>query len=231
MIINGVDIREYGAKQLTVEIQPPAIAPTYEMITKALLPVEYDTDVPLGTMKLTLYFRENSRAILARNLSSFMMQFRESCVIGQIAGYKGSWKGFLTGSNYKSTQEHEKKILELEFDGYFFDDEEIVTFDAKTTGKMYVQGSRKTPATIEVTAKEKLTGYTVKLGGETYTVKTLNAGKTMIIDGAGKVTIDGANAFDAVDLWEFPKMEPGDNVVTFSSNKAKVVIRYVPMWL
>ena len=74
MIINGKDIREYGAKQLTVEIKPPQIRPSYEMLTKALLPVEYDTDIPLGSIKLTIYFREKNRMLLARTLSSFMEQ-------------------------------------------------------------------------------------------------------------------------------------------------------------
>lgn len=231
MIINGKDIREYGAKQLTVEIKPPKIRPSYEMLTKALLPVEYDTDIPLGSIKLTIYFREKNRMLLARTLSSFMEQFAQSCVIGQIKGYKGSWKGFLTESNYQKTLVQEKKILELTLDGYFFDDEETVIFDGKTSGRLFVQGSRKTPATIEITAKAALTNYKITLNGDDYTIQRLEAGKTIIIDGKGKVTLDGESAFDVVDLWEFPRLETGENAVVFSSAQAKVVIRYIPMWI
>ena len=231
MIINGKDIREYGAKQLTVEIQPPKIKPAYEMMTRALLPVEYDTDIPLGTMKLTIYFIEKNRMLLERTLSSFMAQFEKSCIIGQIKGYKGSWKGFLTNSSYKKTLVLEKNILELTLEGYFFDEEETAVFDGKTSGKLYAQGSRKTPAMIEVTAKDALTNYKITLNGEAYTIKSLGAGKTIVIDGKGKVTLDGVNAFDVVDLWEFPRVTSGENEVTFSSTQAKVTIRYVPLWI
>ena len=194
-------------------------------------PVEYDTDIPLGTMKLTIYFREKNRMLLERTLSSFMAQFTESCVIGQIKGYKGCWKGFLTDSNYKKTLVLEKRILELTLDGYFFDDEEMVVFDGKTSGKLYAKGSRKTPATIEVTAKAALTNYEITLNKETYTIQRLAAGKTIIIDGKGMVTLDGGNAFNVVDMWEFPRLINGENIITLSSTQATVKIRYVPLWI
>lgn len=232
MKINGIDIRRYGAKQLTVEVQPPKIAPGYEMFPKALLPVEYETDVPLGTMSVTIYFRERNRAALQRTMSSFMEQFGASCVIDEIRGCKGKFKAFLTDGKYTKTLKLEKKILELSFDGYFFDDEKEAIFDAKTSGRLYAEGSRKPPCIIEVTAKSSLTGYVVTVNGDAYTVETLAAGKTIIIDGfTKKVTLDGENAFPAVDLWQFPRLQTGENILTFSTNKAKVKIRYVPMWL
>ena len=89
MRINGTDIRRYGAKQLTVEVQPPKMAAGYELFPKALLPVEYETDIPLGTMSVTIYFRERNRAALQRTMSSFMEQFGASCTIDEIGGYKG----------------------------------------------------------------------------------------------------------------------------------------------
>ena len=83
-----------------------------------------------------------------------------------------------------------------------------------------------------MTAKSSLTGYIVTVNGDTYTVETLAAGKTIIIDGlTGKITMDGENAFPVVDLWQFPRLQTGENTLKFSSNKARVKIRYVPMWL
>lgn len=72
MIVNGVDVREYGAKLLTVEEQPPKINVQKEMIPRALLPTEYQTDIPLGTLKLTIYFR-------ARTGRNFSAPCRGSC--------------------------------------------------------------------------------------------------------------------------------------------------------
>lgn len=232
MRINGIDIRRYGAKQLTVETQPPKMAAGYEMFPKSLLPVEYETNVPLGTMKVTIYFRERNRAALERTMSSFMEQFRVSCIIDEIRGYKGKFKAFLTDDTYTKTLKLEKRILELSFDGYFYDEEKETVYDAKTSGKLYAEGSRNPPCIIEVTAKSDLTGYALTVNGDIYTIATLAAGKTIIIDGTtGTVTLDGENAFSAVDLWQFPRLQTGENWLTFSTDKARVKIRYVPMWL
>ena len=43
MIINGIDVRRYGATLLTAETKPPKMTANYEMMSKALLPTEYDT--------------------------------------------------------------------------------------------------------------------------------------------------------------------------------------------
>lgn len=232
MRVNGIDVRKYGAKLLTVEVQPPKMTGSYEILPKALLPTEYETDIPLGSLKITVYFRGKNRAALQRTMSSFMELFRASCVLDEIKGYKGKYKAFLTDDSYKSTLKQQKKILELSFDGYFFDEGKEAIFDAKTSGKLYAEGSRDAPCVIEVTAKSAVTDYTVTLNGEAYTIEALEAGKTIIIDGrSGKVLLDGENAFRIVDMWQFPRLHTGENALTFSSNKAKVTVKYIPMWL
>ena len=153
MIINGIDVRRYGATLLTAETKPPKMTANYEMTSKALLPTEYDTDIPLGSMTMTIYFRGKNRATLERTMSSFMQNFRSSCIMEEIRGFKGKYKGFLTGDDYEKTLEKEKRILTLEFDGFFFDDEAEALFDQKLEGKLYAEGSRDTPCIIEVTAK------------------------------------------------------------------------------
>ena len=68
--------------------------------------------------------------------------------------------------------------------------------------------------------------------GEDIVVESLAAGKTVVIDAkTGLVTIDGANAFDKVDLWEFPVLKAGETALTFSNTKARVTVRYTPMWI
>ena len=93
-------------------------------------------------------------------------------------------------------------------------------------------GTRDTPCVVEVYAKSTLTDYTIIGLGEDIVVESLAAGKTVVIDAkTGLVTIDGANAFDKVDLWEFPVLKAGETALTFSNTKARVTIRYTPMWI
>lgn len=232
VVINGRDLREYGGKLLTVKTAPPKMATNYEMITRALLPTEYETDIPLGSLTITIYFPEKNRAALERKLSSFMRLFRGSCVIEKIKNYKGSYKGFLTDDSYQETLKKEKKILSLTFDGYFFDENRTFTIDGKKTGRIEAEGSRDAPCLVEIKAKTALKNFTVTINDETFTVESLAAGKTILIDGRdGTATIDGENAFRNVDLWEFPKLEPGKNELTFSSDQATVKVTYRAMWL
>ena len=72
----------------------------------------------------------------------------------------------------------------------------------------------------EASTKEgKLSPTTKSIKGSFYERKT------------GLVTIDGANAFDKVNMWTFPVLKTGETALTFSNTKARVTIRYTPMWI
>lgn len=231
MKVNGVDAKKYNAKQLTVEIQPPKIAVNYDWVAKALQPNEFDTDIVMGSLKLCMYFRGKDRNSINRSMSEFMAIFTESCDL-TLDGYKGKYRGFLKSDNYEKTLVRDRHKLNLEFDGYFYDDEVAVTFDGVTVGSFLSTGSRKAPCIIEVYAKNGLSDYVIRgLGDDDITIQSLEEGETVIIDGIkGTVTVSGANAFDKVSLWEFPSIK-GKVELHFSDNKAKVTIRYHPMWI
>jgi hypothetical protein len=232
MKVNGIDARKYDAKQLTVEIQPPVVAVNYEWMTGAIQPTEFETDVTMGHLKLCVYFKGKDRNSILRSMSEFMANFTTACDL-ELDGYKGKYRGFMTTNDYEKTITKKRYKINLEFDGYFYDDEISLTFDGVTSGSFYMVGSRKAPCTVEVYAKSTLTNYTISgLGDDDIIVESLAAGKTAIIDGTkGLVTISGENAFDKVNLWEFPAITTGETTLSFSSSKAKVTIRYKPMWI
>lgn len=232
MKINGMDIRKYDAKQLKADLQPPSISVNYEWVTGALLPTEFDTSVEMGHLKLSIYFKGKNRNSIIRSASEFMANFTKACDL-ELDGYKGKYRGFMTSDDYEKTIAKDRYILNIEFDGFFYDDEIEITFDGKTSGKYYMVGSRDAPCIVEVYAKDELTNYTIRgLGTDDIIIESLKAGKTVIIDGkTGLVTVDGENAFDKVDLWEFPKLTAGETTLMFSNTAAAVKIRYTPMWI
>jgi len=232
MKVNSIDVRKYNAKQLNVVQSPPSIAINYEMLTGAKLPTEFETDIPLGHLKLTVYFRGKDRNSINRNLSSFMANFTSSCVL-ELDGYKGKFKGYMTADDYEDTISKQRKKLNLEFDGFFYDDEREIILDTVISGTFYMVGSRPAPCVIEVYAKSSLTNYAIRgFGDDDIIIEKLAAGKTVIIDGIkGLVTLDGANGFEYVNLWEFPSLKSGGTSLVFTNNLAKVTIRYKPMWI
>ena len=66
MKINGIDIRKYDAKQLTADVQPPSFANSYEWLTGAALPTEFETEVQMGHLKLSIYFKGKDRNNIIR---------------------------------------------------------------------------------------------------------------------------------------------------------------------
>lgn len=232
MKVNGIDVRKYNAKQLTAEIHPPAVAVNYEWLAGALQPTEFETDVTMGHLKMCVYFKGGDRNSIIRAMSEFMANFATACDL-ELDGYKGKYRGFLKTDDFEKTITKKRYKINLEFDGYFYDDEIAVVFDGITSGKFYMVGSRRTPCIVEVYAKSALTNYAIKgLGDDEVTIQSLASGKTVIIDGTkGIVSLDGANAFDKVSLWEFPSIKTGGTSLVFSNNRAKVTVRYHPMWI
>ena len=231
MKINGIDIKKYDAKQLTADVQPPSFSNSYEWLTSAALPTEFETEVQMGHLKLSIYFKGKDRNNIIRAASEFMSNFTKACKM-ELDGYKGTYIGFITTNDYEKKNVKQRYIVNLEFDGFFVDDDLSITFDGKTSASFYKVGTRDTPCVVEVYAKSTLTNYTINGLGEDIVVESLAAGKTVVIDAkTGLVTIGGANAFDKVDLWEFPVLKAGETALTFSNTKARVTVRYTPMWI
>lgn len=232
MKVNNIDIRKYDAKQLTVDVQPPSFSTNYEWITGAAMPTEFETEVRMGHLKLTIYFKGKNRNNIIRSASEFIANFTKACDL-ELDGYKGKYRGFMTANDYEKTIAKDRYILNLEFDGYFYDDEVEIVCDEETKVLLYKAGTRDTPCIVEVYAKSDLTNYSIGgFGDDNIVIESLAAGKTVVIDGTtGLVTIDGENAFDKVDLWEFPRLTTSKTLLSFSDTKAKVTIRYMPMWI
>jgi len=231
MKINGIDIRKYDAKQLTADVQPPSFSNSYEWMTGAALPTEFETDVRMGHLKLSIYFKGKDRNDIVRTASEFMSNFTKACKL-DLDGYKGTYIGFITSNDYEKKNVKQRYIVNLEFDGFFMDDDLSITFDGKTSASFYKVGTRDAPCIIEVYAKSALTNYTIAGLGDDIIIESLAAGETVVIDAkTGLVTIDGANAFDKVNIWTFPVLKAGETALKFSDTKARVTIRYTPMWI
>lgn len=232
MKVNGTDIRKYDAKQLAADVQPPSISVNYEWITGANVPTEFDTEVKMGHLKLSVYFKGKNRNSIVRSASEFMAHFTAACDL-ELDGFKGKYRGFMTGNDYEKTRVKSRYIVNLEFDGFFFDDELEITFDRRTSGVFYMVGSRESPCTIEIYANSTLSNYSIKgFGTDDIVIEKLAAGKTLIIDGRkGIATVDGVSAFGSVSLWEFPSIKAGATELRFSNSAATVKIRYRPMWI
>ena len=102
-----------------------------------------------------------------------------------------------------------------------------------------VQGNYETPCIIELVPSGAISKYTIKGAArdpvtgeaEDITIKSLSAGKTIVIDGeACLVTEDGLNKYSDTEMWEFPTLLSGNNTLTFESSSVpcNVTVKYRP---
>lgn len=233
MKVNGIDIRKFNAKQLTVDLQPPKISVNKEWAEGAAAPIEFDTDVTFGTLKLEILFRGSSRNAITRTMSEFTSLFSQSVKM-QLDGYKGTYVGFMTQPATTKTRVSNRYIMTLEFDFYMIDAEVVNVYREVQTAKFATLGSRDAPCIIEIEPQTNLQEFTIGgFGDDDITLSNLTRNKKVTINSVnGTVTEDGANKFADCDMWEFPMLKKRtENNITFSSTHCVVTIRYSPMWL
>lgn len=95
-----------------------------------------------------------------------------------------------------------------------------------------VSGNLETPVIVEITPSINLVDLTITGFGESFTIKNLTAGQKVVINGEDGTVLQGsANKFADWDGWEFPKLSPGANTMTFSKSSCDITIKYKPRWI
>lgn len=104
---------------------------------------------------------------------------------------------------------------------------ELTKVQLTASGSVFVDGTVKTDCCFEIISTSTKTNF--KING--ITISKLTANRPFVIDGMTKRVLEnGGNAFDKTDLIEFPKLEPGNNVITMSSN-ANLTVTYIPVFI
>lgn len=98
------------------------------------------------------------------------------------------------------------------------------------TGKektLVMEGTTKSPAIVTITPDIALVSLTVKgITDEAITIKDIARNAKIVIDGQNcTITENDRNILDKTDLWEFPRLMPGKNIITLD-NSCSVKVDY-----
>lgn len=98
------------------------------------------------------------------------------------------------------------------------------------TGKektILMEGTAKSPAIVTITPDIALVNLTVTgITDEAITIKDIARNAKVVIDGQNcTITENGQNILDKTDLWEFPRLMPGKNIITLD-NSCSVKVDY-----
>lgn len=238
MKVNRIDISRFSARQLRYEIEHR------EVTSKSEWPAVFETPVMEKSQKgfksitvsVAVYGRGKEEVIRNRsNLLAIMYDVLEL----ELDGYTNHFECVLNKTTVKESIKRKCHEVILKFIGYEFGDEISNTLK-NTTDSIDVEGNDSTPCTVEVTAAVDMTS--VKLTGMAYnqtsgekediTIKNLKAGKKVVINGEDCTVLqEGANKFADTELWEFPILRPGKNIISCSSDKCTVTLKYKPRYV
>ncbi|CEN80943.1 phage distal tail protein [Paraclostridium sordellii] len=234
MLINNINIEKFNARVLEVNIQNSSINNLKDFEGKnTLLPLFFDSKVELNLITVTLlinsldkrqYYLDKSN-LLSNMVKPFEVYFKDRNL---------RFKCILNGNSDQPSLRQIRGRLQLSFIGYNIENEVTETITNGVSSKnINGQGNTKVPVILEITptidmVDLKITG----LSEDPFIVKNLKGNKTIVINGIeGTVTQDGINKFDDTDMWEFPFLVPGDNLITLSKNTCNIKIKYNPRFI
>lgn len=124
------------------------------------------------------------------------------------------------------------EILNVKMYVYCAGSEVAETANRVSSKTISVSGNLNTPAIIEITPSINIIDITVTGLGDPFTVKNLTTGQKVIVNGEDcTITQNGTNKYNDFDGWEFPKLKPGADTITFSRNNCDITIKYKPRYL
>lgn len=238
MKVNGIDINRFSARQLRYEIEHR------EVTSKSEWPAAFETPFmeksqkgfKCITVSIAVYGRGKEEVV--RNRSNLLAIMYDELKL-ELDGYTNYFECVLDRITVKESIKRKCHEMILKFIGYEFGNE-ISTTMKNTTGSIEVEGNDRTPCIVEITASVDLAS--VELTGMAYnqisgekesiTIKNLKAGKKVVINGEDCTVLqEGVNKFADTEMWEFPVLKPGRNIVSCSSDKCTVTLKYKPRYV
>lgn len=232
MLIDDIDIKKFGAKQLTVDISTSSITNKSEYNSKLLIPLFFDGEISFKTIEVSLLFKGSSRDEILKNISNLMSKLVKKVTL-TLDGYTSRFDVVLQDSEtVKSASEYTYK-KNLTFIGYEYKKEVIETMNRITNKTINVVGNLETPSIVEITPSIDLINLTLTgLAEDPIILKNLKANKKLIVNGEdGTVTVDGVNKFSDTDMWGFPKLSPGAKTITVDKSSVDITIKYKPRYI
>lgn len=230
MLINGVNIKSFGAILMNKTIQPATLESIYTWEKQSLLPLLLDQKFKFTLIETQLYVKGSNEEDVKSKIGAIINKAKE-CIIKFDDDFY--YKSFLVNSPIESTLKKETRKIILSFVSYAFKEQVVETMNRITSKTINVSGNLDTPVILEVTPSIDLIDLTINgLDQDPIILKNLKANKKITVNGEdGTVTVDGVNKYGDTDMWGFPKLEPGANTITVDKSSVDINIKYKPRFI
>lgn len=229
MIINNINISTFNMKLLTVDIQNREITNNSTWTANAINPNFIKNTNGFKNIKLELLCKGINRQTILNNISSLFCEFNKNKSNTVLLD---NYDNNFICSLVKAQTNKKSKIrytLELELVGYEeCRNEKFLKISDTDNHIINNNGTDITPCYIEINPTYSYDRLTINgLSDDPIVINNITANKVIVIDGyTNKITENGVNKFGDVELYEFPKLEIGNNTVKISNDKATLTVKW-----
>ena len=231
VLLNNIDISTYKAQLLTKDIQTAEVTTYDDWLRNSLNPLYMGKQEKYKQIKIQLYIKDTDDNAVLNAISNIIKEL-EKCTI-KFDDIDFYYDCLIVNKNHTRLAKG-KFTLDVELkSGYTYKEAITETIAGALSKTINVPGNLPTPAIITVTVPSN--GSDVVLSGfveDDITINNVQGNSPVIIDGEECTVIqNGINKFGDTDIWQFPVLQPGDNIIGINSNLYTVQIQYKPRWI
>lgn len=229
MLVNNINISSLDMKLLTVDIQSSEITNNCTWNVKAINPTFVINNTGFKNIRLEILCKGISRQVILNNISNLVSEFiKNKSSTVNLDKYDSNFICSLMKSLTNKTKSKFRYILELELIGYEENKTEASTIISDSNEHIIIcYGTTVTPCYLEILPEYSCSEITLTgLSEDPIKIKNLTANVPIIIGYNNKITQNGINKFNDVELYEFPRLVPGNNIVKLSNDNVTLTIKY-----
>lgn len=232
MLVNNIDIKNFKAKLMSRNINSAEVEIFNYWGTNITNPISCKKGVnKFKVLNLTLDILCSNANELETMKSNLIKQFENATIKFDDIDYL--YKGFMNEApSYKYIMKG-NEIVDIEMLVIAEKDYVTEAMNRIISKTINVTGNIETPALIEIIPSISLVDLTLTgFDEDPIKIKNLVAGKKIIINGEdGIVTVDGVNKYADTEMWNFPSLKPGANIITVDKSSVDITIKYKPRYI
>lgn len=246
MTINGWDISEADAVQWNVTPGFRSISNDSEWVRGSPVPVLSGNATGFKTVKVVLLVKgDRDREVILDRCSRILSRLLEPAELA-LDDFSHKFFGILSRHsleenplNVPFVKFNRAAKLTLEFSCYEYADTVTQGFTGQTQMPVTNPGNIITPVRVEITprigtsfivltglCRDRNTGADLPI-----TIKELEAGKTVVLDGETGLFTQSGEIKPEVEIWELPALLPGTNTITADNSRMDITLRFRPRFM
>lgn len=240
MLVNSIDISTYKAKLLSKDIQTSEVTIYDDWLRKSLSPIYFGKKETYKQIKLQFLVEDADEYNCLVDIGNLILQLEKSTIkFDNLAFYydstivsKSHVSVIQNGSYIAENPQNLLYTQDVELRAPFAYLPSVIVLVSSQSQTITIQGNLKTTAIVTLIPSANIGSATITGFGKDITVRNLKTNIPVIVDGEqGLITENGVNKFSDSDIWDFPVLNPGANVITINVPGVTLNVQYKPKFM